>query len=272
MRLAKSSLGISLIALLAVAPATVRAQEPPKGWVGVVITTGIGQANESGAMVFNDYPVIESIEPGSPAEKAGLQTGDLLISINSQDFRKNPIPMSSLLVPGQRITFRYKRNDVLRRISLEVVERPVNTSGRVVLSIIGPAPSEGAGTRARTEATMSRPVRTRIALPPMVSIAPIAFGTGTPFIGIAGAELTQLNADLRDALNLKGDGVFVINVAVGTPAGDAGLKSGDVIVRAAKEAVQNPGELIRLMRASVDNSLQLQVLRKRKAQTITLRW
>ena len=53
-------------------------------------------------MVFSDYPVIESIDPGSPAEKAGLQAGDILMSINSQDFRKEPIPMNSLLVPGRR--------------------------------------------------------------------------------------------------------------------------------------------------------------------------
>ena len=75
---------IGIAAALAFSPLALEAQrEPPretaKGWVGLLITTGIGEASASGQMVFNDYPVIESIDPGSPAEKAGLQAGDVLI-------------------------------------------------------------------------------------------------------------------------------------------------------------------------------------------------
>ena len=107
----------------------------------MLITTGIGQSNGSGALVFNDYPVIESIDPGSPAEKAGLQAGDILLSINKQDFRKNPIPLNSLLVPGQKVVFRYRRDNVARMSTLTVAMRPAGTSSRVQLSIIGPDPT-----------------------------------------------------------------------------------------------------------------------------------
>src|SRR5215212_8304324 len=125
MRLIRS---IGLAALLAAAPLTAHAQkEIPKGWLGVLITTGIGQANERGLLVFNDYPVIESIDPGSPAEKAGLLAGDVLISINKQDFKKNPIPLNSLLVPGQKVVFRYRRDNVEKRSSMVVAERPAGT-------------------------------------------------------------------------------------------------------------------------------------------------
>jgi S1-C subfamily serine protease len=101
---------VGFAALLAIAPVA-RAQnqapkEAPKGWLGVLITTGIGQSNEAGTLVFNDYPVIESIDPGSPAERAGLQAGDILLSINKQDFRKNPIPLNSLIVPGTKVVLR----------------------------------------------------------------------------------------------------------------------------------------------------------------------
>ncbi len=106
---------------------------------------------------------------------------------------------------------------------------------------------------------------------PTVTV-PIIFGQGTPSIAVAGAELTQLNDGLRDVLQIRGEGVFVINVAMGTPAGAAGLKSGDVIVRADREMVQNPGELLRVMQAATENSLMLQVLRKRKTHSVTLRW
>ena len=63
-----------------------------------------------------------------------------------------------------------------------------------------------------------------------------------------------------------------MNVTVPSIAGDAGLRSGDVIVRVAKQLVQNPGQLIQLMLEAPDNSLLLQVLRKQKEQNLTLRW
>ena len=263
------SFALWLVALVAAIPAFAEAQAP-KGWVGVVITTGIGTVGESGTMTFSDYPTIESIDPGSPAEKAGLQAGDVLISINSQDFRKNPIPMGSMLVPGQKIVFRYKRNDLSKTASLVVIERPVEAKAYVQFQLIGPAPSQVTATqKARTETLLNRNVTSR---EPLISIAPLVVGAGSPTLRIVGAELTQLDADLRDVLKVKGDGVFVIKVAMGTPAGEAGLKSGDVIVRAANEAIQNPGELIRLMRSASDNSLILRILRKQKAQDLTLRW
>lgn len=266
------SIGFGLVVLLAAIPVKGRAQGP-KGWVGLVITTGIGTVGESGTMTFSDYPTIESIDPGSPAEKAGLQAGDILISINSQDFRKNPIPMGSLLAPGQKVVFRYKRNDVSKTASLTVIERPMESKAYVQIQWIGPAPAAvSAAQRARTEGLLNRNVTVERRREPLVSIAPLVIGAGSPTLRIVGAELTQLNSDLRDVLKVKGEGVFVINVAMGTPAGEAGLKSGDVIVQAANEAVQNPGELLRLMRAANENSVLLRILRKQKAQNLTLRW
>jgi C-terminal processing protease CtpA/Prc len=55
-------------------------------------------------------------------------------------------------------------------------------------------------------------------------------------------------------------------------ASESGLKSGDVIVKAQKESLGNPGELIRIIRESAERSVRLEIVRKRKPQTITLRW
>jgi serine protease Do len=242
---------------------------PPKGWLGVLITTGIGEANGSGALVFNDYPVIESIDPGSPAEKAGLMAGDILISINEQDFKKNPIPMNSLLVPGKKVVFRYRRDNIAKQSTMVVAERPAGTSGRLVITAI---PELSRAARAQTEDMLLRRTGVRAPGGPSVMIPPLVFRTGPASIGVAGAELTQLNDGWRETLSLKGDGILVVNVAMPSIAGDAGLRSGDVITRVEKQLVQNPGELIRLMMQSDNNSLLLQILRKQKEQNITLRW
>jgi serine protease Do len=268
------SLVFAVSTLIAAAPVSARAQDqaPPKGWLGVLITTGIGQPNESGALVFSDYPVIESIDPGSPAEKAGLMAGDILISINKQDFKRNPIPMNSLLVPGQKVIFRYRRNDVAKTSTLTVAERPAGTSARVQVSIIGPVPAPDAVQRARAEVLMKTRVNERAPLAPSMAIAPLVFGTGTPSIAIAGAELTQLNEGFRNALKVKGDGLLVINVALGSPAEEAGLASGDVIQRAEKQLLKNPGELYRLIELAQNNSILLQIVRNQKPRNVTLRW
>jgi serine protease Do len=267
MRLIRS---FGLAVLLAGAPLTAHAQrELPKGWLGVLITTGIGEANNRGTLIFNDYPVIESIDPGSPAEKAGLMAGDILISINKQDFKKNPIPMGSLLKPGQKVVFRYRRDNVAKTITMVVAERPAGSLPRIDYTIIGP------DLRMRgspADEGLLRGAGARIPGAPRVRIPPLVFRAGPTSIGVAGAELTQLNDGWRETLNLKGDGIVVVNVAMPSIAADAGLRSGDVITRVEKQLVQNPGELIELMMQAKDNSLLLQILRKQKEQNITLRW
>lgn len=246
-----------------------RAQGPQsKGWVGIVITTGIGQTDRTGSMIFSDYPIIESVEPGSPAERAGLMTGDIVMLINSQDLRRNPVPPKEMLEPGQKVLIRFKRNDVMKSSSLLVEPRPAGNPQTLALSLIGPVPGpeRGEASGPNTRVTIRR------SAPPMVEISPLAIPSATPSIGIAGALLTQLNDDLRAALSVKGNGVFVINVQMGTPAGEAGLKSGDVILKADRQSVENPGELLRIMGANAEAAVRLELIRKRKPQVIMLRW
>ena len=119
-----NGLALSMIVFAALIPRPVRAQrEALRGWVGVAYTTGVGTTDRSGAMIFTDYPVIESIEPNSPAEKAGLVAGDTILAMNSQDLRKTPLPVATMIQPGKRIVFRFRRNAV-REVALTVAARP----------------------------------------------------------------------------------------------------------------------------------------------------
>jgi S1-C subfamily serine protease len=277
------ALGGALLVALAPVPALAQ-REGLKGWVGVAYTTS-GETDRGGRLVFDDYPVIESIEPGSPAERAGLAAGDTILAMNSQDLRRSPLPMAAMIQPGQRIVFRFRRNDSVREVTVTVAPRPTGTSERLSLTLIeqgaaaagergnGLAPAAvrtplppGRGDRGRVE------IRSRIPGPPAVTIAPLVFGFGPRTLGVAGAELTGLNADLGSAVGISSRGIFVVNVALGTPAKESGLRPGDVIIKADASPVSDPGELIRVMRAATDNSIRLQIVRRKKPQTITLRW
>jgi serine protease Do len=259
---------VGLFAALSAAPVAARAQnQQSKGWVGIVITSGIGQTDRVGSMVFSDYPVIESIEPGSPAERAGLMTGDIVMSINSQDLRKNPVPPPAMLEPGQKVTFRFKRNDTMKTATILVEPRPEGNPQTFRLSIIGPVPGPE---RERADVGATQRVMIRR---PMVEINPLATPTAVPSIVIAGALMTQLSEDMREAMSVKGNGVFVINVRTDSPAGEAGLKGGDVILKADRQAVDNPGELLRIMRANAEiAAVRLELIRKKQPRVITLRW
>ena len=71
-------IALSFVVVASLTPVKSRAQGRAAGWVGVVITTGIGTANSAGAMVFNDYPVIESIDPLKPAVMKATDSADFL--------------------------------------------------------------------------------------------------------------------------------------------------------------------------------------------------
>jgi S1-C subfamily serine protease len=272
-----SSVAFALIVIASIIPRPARAQrEAPRGWVGVAYTTGVGTTDRNGAMVFTDYPVIESIEPNSPAEKAGLVAGDTILAMNSQDLRKSPLPMAAMIQPGKRIVFRFRRNSV-REVALTVAPRPSGTVATTEFTIFGPMPAPGApmgtrspmlprpGTRAATEVAARSPV------PPMIAAMPFVIG-GPRILPLAGAEVTELNPGLASLTGVDTPGVFVINVALGTPAKESGLSPGDVIVKAGSLTIGDPGELIRAFRESNGSSLRLEVIRKKKSQTITLRW
>ena len=65
------------------------------------------------------------------------------------------------------------------------------------------------------------------------------------------------------------------SVSDGTPASESGLQDGDVIVKAAGEAVRSVFEVRRLLSLAFDNgdrSLDLEIVRQKKGRRVVLRW
>lgn len=265
----------ALVVIAVLIPRAAAAQrEPVKGWVGVAYTTGIGQTDRTGAMVFKDYPVIESIEPNSPAERAGLEAGDTIIAMNAQDLKKSPLPMAAMIQPGRRVVFRFKRDDAVREVTVTVAPRPAGTSEKYVLTMniepVGPPGPQMERARAEMmrRERVNAEIAARVPVPPMLLLPTM----GPRSLAVAGAEMTALNAGLRSLVGLNSPGIFVVNVALGTPAKESGLLPGDVILRAESSLVEDPGDLIRVLRDASGSSIRLRIVRNKKPQTITLRW
>jgi len=271
-RVHNAAFALVVIAVLIPRPGAAQ-REPVKGWVGVVYTTGVGTSDHTGAMVFRDYPVIESIEPNSPAERAGLSAGDTIIAMNAQDLKKSPLPMAAMIQPGRRVIFRFRRDDTYHEVTVTVAPRPAGSPEKYVLTLSAP-PGQPGVQMERARGEMQRRERITAEIMARSPMAPVLLlpAMGPRSQAVAGAEMTALNAGLRSLVGLNSPGIFVVNVAFGTPAKESGLLPGDVILRAAASSMEDPGDLIRVIRDASGSSIKLRIVRNKKPQMITLRW
>lgn len=89
-----------------------------RGWVGIEMD----QDGESGEMYLT------RVVPDSPAQRAGLRSGDVLLSLNHVEFcEKNKAKMYEVRkdwTPGKRITYTVLRDGETLEISLKLGEIP----------------------------------------------------------------------------------------------------------------------------------------------------
>lgn len=280
-----SWLGFALIALV-ILPPGVRAQQtptammqPPTGWFGVRITDQ-AMIDESGNAFFDSYPVVTQVDSGSPAAKAGVKPGDVLMSFNAHDMRGGTVELTKWLKVGAPFVLVIRRNDTKRVIRGTLSKRPDGWERQMIVQLTPLEAMErrGGAMRPFVGSGLTRirvPAGTRVPAPdPLPAVLPRALGYGGGVYPFAGAEFTALNPDLCDALGVKPEGVFVTNVMAGSAARAAGLRGGDVIVKADDIDVASPIDLVRAIKSAdeTDHAVDLQVIRKNKAQTLTLRW
>jgi S1-C subfamily serine protease len=268
---------ISMAQTVPLPPQSPPSVEMPTGWFGVRISD---QAilNESGAAFFDRYPIVTNVEPGSPADKAGVHPGDVLLTFNSHDMRGGALQMSDWLKPGAPFQLRLRRNDSIRNVRGVLGRRPEGWEQVVVVQV---SPLQEMITRSPNglgvEASADQPGMTRVRAEAPVArrvpslLAP-ALGLGRGVYPFVGAEFTALNSDLADLLGVKPQGVFVANVAEGSIAREAGLRGGDVVVMANSSRITTPNDLVRAIRDADDRTLKLQIIRKHKAEIVTLSW
>ncbi|MEM9375856.1 MAG: Do family serine endopeptidase [Pseudomonadota bacterium] len=113
-----------------------------RGWLGVVIgnvdedmARAIGLEDAKGA-------IVTSVTPNSPAEKSGLERGDVIVKINGQlvDDATMTTRIVGRLAAGSENDFELFREGERRRIEVTVGERPANLGRPSALT--RPAPDE----------------------------------------------------------------------------------------------------------------------------------
>jgi len=202
----------------------------PNGYLGMHLSESkITMIAPEGVQTnYCDYPVIEAVDAGSPAERGGLIAGDTVLAYNGRDVRTQPVNYNEILVPGQSLKLRVKRSGRVRELSVMVAPRPVPDRA----SGIGPSPCAGMPSCDVPSFFYFGSPR-----PPMlfgqagVGIAPgesAVFGTGNGTAQMFGAQLSIVDDDLAQNLGVE-CGMLVLRVSTGSAAAVAGLRAGDVI-------------------------------------------
>ncbi len=113
----------------AIAPLPPVADLMPEGWFGFSIRCsecGISQSDRDSTPVwdFSSPPTVESVEPGSPADRAGIREGDRITHIDGRAITTAEAGARfGGVQPGQSVTFGIRRDGVTRDVSVTAGKR-----------------------------------------------------------------------------------------------------------------------------------------------------
>jgi serine protease Do len=170
--------------------------------------------------------LLASVVPGSPAAKAGLQPGDVIESVNGQKIA-SPRDLAltvASVAPGSAARMQILRDGQDRQFDVKVAEQPAEKTA------------------------LARPAADR---------------DSHSKLGLA---LGPLTPDTRDQLQVPDgqEGALVRSVQAGSPAADAGLRPGDIIVGVGNQNVTSPTEATKAIGSALegkDHAVALRVLR-----------
>jgi len=159
--------------------------------------------------------IVAQVTPDSPASRAGLQNGDVIEKLNGEKLENGSTLQMEIanVTPGTKVQLGILRNGHPQTVDLTVGE--YHSKAEV-------ASNEGGGEGA-------------------------AGNSGK--LGLAMADLTP---DVRQQLNLPDElkGAAIANVRPGSPAEDAGLQPGDVIVQVNRHDVDSANQAVATVHAS----------------------
>ena len=265
-------------AVIAVAPpASQWMTQTMDGYIGVLWSANVHvEKPKTGEALwtFHDYPHVEAVERESPAERAGIQVGDMIRAFDGKDLRAGKIPMNALLRPGSTVVVRLTRENRTRSVQVKVEERPQSyvrmRSPRTPPSmevfpeefVITP-PEMGETPRVPPAPETPRAPQPPVGAPP---------GSFSLLRGATvGAEMVPLDETLGEPYGTD-HGLLVLRVGPRTPAARAGIQKGDVLVAVDGRELRSVSALIRAVERSEKDQLRIELLRKGERKVVVMQW
>lgn len=207
---------------------------------------------------------IEKVSENSPAEKAGLQNGDVIVRFEGTEVTsvRKLTRLISEVAPDHQATLTVLRGG--REMEIKV------TMGRREFPKF-----EGTFLREMPQIPMM-PDMPRV-MPPIPPMPPFEFekdGNFSLFFGSnrqIGISVTGLNDQLGEYFGVpEGKGALISSVRENSPAGKAGLRAGDVIVEVDGKEVKGTFDLTRLINEKKEGAVNLTVIRNKSRINVSV--
>ncbi len=190
----------------ALAPQLEQSGRVSRGWLGVAIQEMSPELARSLNLDRVRGALVSEVVSGSPAERAGLRAGDVVLSVEGRGIESyNQLTRAiALFAPGSALKLGYLRDGKEGQLTVTVGER--DESGRIAAKV--PPGTPGAG-----------------------PAGPLGLGVGA------------LTPEASRASGVRvGEGVLVQKVEAGSPAAMAGVMPGDVVLEVNRRRVRNATE------------------------------
>ncbi|MDT0498428.1 DegQ family serine endoprotease [Algiphilus sp. W345] len=176
-----------------------------RGWLGVVVQPITRELAQSFGMNRPEGALVARVMPNSPAERAGLRTGDIILNFNGRVLPSSEAlpPLVGNTDPGDLVPLQLLRDG--ERMAVNVTIGVLAAEGNQDSGIAPSAPSSGPIDRT----------------------------------GSLGLVIEPLTPEDRQREQVVSGGVLVAEVDAG-PARDAGLRAGDVILSIGGSTVDSP--------------------------------
>jgi serine protease Do len=187
--------------------------ETRRGWLGVKIRSISEDIAESMGVTENSGALIESVTKDGPAAKAGIKDGDIIVKFDGKDITTHRgLPKAVARTPDGK------------EVEVEVLRKGQRQTLKVMVARLQEDDDKKPG---------SKPSDTPAA--PKVE-TPVAKALEE---NLKGLKLAPLDDTLRKTFSIdaKVKGVVVTEADATSPAGQKGIKAGDVIVEVAQDAV-----------------------------------
>ena len=174
-----------------------------RGWLGVYIQALTPELAKSFGLKEAKGAVITQVIKDSPAEKAGLKEGDIIIEYNGKkisELRELP-RMVAATPPGTTVTIKVLRNGRPKTLKVKI------------------------GTMPEEEATLGELGNEQLKL---------------------GLKVAPLPPEVTQQTGIHG-GVYVTQVEPGSPADEAGIQPGDIILRVNRKRIRSLADFRRAM-------------------------
>jgi serine protease Do len=222
----------------------------PGSAIGVTVRETTDEDAKTAKLAGPEGVVIESVRAGSPAEKAGFRTGDIVVEFDRERVRS-----------VQHFTRVVRETPPRRTVSAVIVRG----TGRQTLEVVPD-----------TTGDFTTDLRNGPRLRLRNDLRDFNFNFnvdqlrrrgvfGRPALGVT---VTPLSSQLAEYFGVK-DGALVSAVESGSPAADAGIKAGDVITAINGRSVTTAADVTTALRqAEAGGSVDVSVTRDKKALTL----